>query len=58
MFPFLSDLTSGERRTFRLHLSYSLIDGLIFGALLLNEFVFLKSLKGSDYQMGLLFLFN
>lgn len=44
-----------EKRTFRLHLSYSVIEGFILGVLVLNEFVFLKSLRGSNLQVGLLF---
>lgn len=54
---FLSDptYTSGERKTFRLHLIYSMIEGVILGVLALNEFVFIKSLNGSNYQLGVLF---
>jgi MFS family permease len=44
-----------EKRTFYLHLAYSIIEGIILGVLALNEFVFLKSLKGSNVQVGLLF---
>ncbi|NCC74292.1 MAG: MFS transporter [Sphingobacteriia bacterium] len=47
-----------ERRTFRLHLSYSIIEGFILGVLALNEFVFIKSLQGSNYQLGVLFQFS
>ena len=47
-----------EKKTFRLHLAYSIIEGFILGILVLNEFVFLKSLRGSDYQIGLLFQFS
>ncbi len=44
-----------EKRTFRLFTAYSLIEGVILGVLALNEFVFLKSLHGSSYQLGVLF---
>ncbi len=44
-----------ERSTYLLHLAYSIIEGVILGILALNEFVFLKSLKGSNLQVGLLF---
>lgn len=44
-----------EKRTFRLHLIYSMIEGIVLGILVLNEFVFLKSLKGSNLQVGMLF---
>ena len=51
-------LSLREKRTFRLHLAYSVIEGFITGILVLNEFVFLKSLHGSNYQIGLLFQFS
>ncbi len=51
-------LNSGERSTFSLHLAYMLIEGFVLGVLALNEFVFLKSIKGSNYQLGLLFQFS
>jgi MFS family permease len=47
-----------ERRTFIFHFIYSLLEGIISGILVLNEFVFLKSLEGSPYQVGLLFQFS
>lgn len=47
--------TIQEKRTFRLHLIYSIIEGVILGVLALNEFVFIKSLYGSNYQLGVLF---
>jgi len=52
---FTAQLNLNERRAFRLHLSYSLIEGIILGVLALNEFVFICSIKGSDYQLGVLF---
>ncbi len=48
-------LTPVESRTFKYHLVYSVIDGVLYGALALNEFIMLKSLKGTDYQVGILF---
>jgi len=47
-----------ERKAFKLHLGYSAIDGMMRGALIMNEFVFIKSLKGSSYQLGMLFQFT
>ncbi len=47
-----------ERRTFRLHMAYSIIEGFILGILALNEFVFIKSLLGSNYQLSVLFQFS
>jgi len=47
-----------EIRTFKLHLAYSLLEGVVLGVLALNEFVFIKSLHGTNYQLGLLFQFS
>lgn len=47
-------LSSEEKLTFKLHLTYSIIEGIILGVLALNEFVFVKSLKGSDFQLSIL----
>ncbi len=55
MFLSTTTYTSEERRTFNLHLVYSIIEGVILGVLALNEFVFIKSLHGSNYQLGVLF---
>ncbi|MCG8579170.1 MAG: MFS transporter [Bacteroidales bacterium] len=51
-------LTGNEARTLRLHLFYSSIDGIASGALILNEFIFIKSLKGSNVQLAFLFQFS
>ena len=51
-------LNTKEKKTFRLHLIYSILDGIVLGILALNEFVFIKSLRGTDYQLGLLFQFS
>lgn len=47
-----------EKKTFALHMLYSFLDGLVRGILVLNEFVFIKTLKGSDFQIGVLFQFS
>lgn len=54
----LKTLTLGERRAFRLHMIYSGIEGIILGVLALNEYVFIHSLRGSNYQLALLFQFS
>ena len=51
-------LAKNEKYTFKLHLIYMVIEGVVLGVLALNEFVFIKSLGGSNYQMGLLFQFS
>jgi len=47
-----------EKNAFRLHTIYSSIEGFILGILALNEFVFIKSLQGSNYQLSFLFQFS
>ncbi len=54
-FRLVKDLNKQELKSFKLHVSFSVIDGLIRGALILNEFVFVKSLNGSSYQLSFLF---
>ncbi len=56
--PVLSALHPDERKTFVLHFSYSFIEGILAGLIVLNEFVFIKSLMGSSYQMSILFQFS
>ena len=51
-------LNSNERYTFRMHAGYMAIEGVVLGVLALNEFVFIKSLQGSNYQLGFLFQFS
>jgi len=51
----IKKLTYEEKRTFRLHIIYSIIDGIMYGILALNEFILLKGLKGTDYQVGFIF---
>lgn len=41
-----------------MHVAYMAIEGVILGVLALNEFVFIKSLLGSNYQLGFLFQFS
>ncbi|MDR4987428.1 MAG: MFS transporter [Bacteroidales bacterium] len=53
----LSQLDNRERKTFALHFSYSVIEGILAGLIALNEFVFVKSLMGSSYQVSMLFQF-
>ncbi|HOY38752.1 MAG TPA: hypothetical protein PLK75_05575 [Bacteroidales bacterium] len=53
-----SNLNRNEKTTFLLHLGYSVFEGTLFGAFLMNEFVFLKSLHGNSYLLGVLFVFS
>jgi len=54
---FVKRLEKREQKTFALHLSYSFIEGILAGLIALNEFVFVKSLMGSSYQVSMLFQF-
>ncbi|MCK5820351.1 MAG: MFS transporter [Bacteroidales bacterium] len=51
----IANLNAREKQTFRLHLIYSFVEGIIMGVLAMNEFVLIKSLQGSNYQIGVLF---
>ncbi|MCK5539010.1 MAG: MFS transporter [Bacteroidales bacterium] len=51
---FLKTLAPIEKFAFKKHLIYSMLDGIILGVLALNEFVLIKSLHGSNLQIGLL----
>jgi len=48
-------ITDKEKRTFYFHMTFSIIDGMLRAALLLNEYVFIKSLNGTNYQLSFLF---
>lgn len=52
------NLDTQESKTLKLHLFYSSIEGVAAGALILTEFVFIKSLKGSNVQLAFLFQFS
>ena len=54
----LKTLDDRERKAFRLHMTYSGIEGIILGVLALNEYVFIHSLRGSNYQLAFLFQFS
>ncbi len=43
------------KESFRYHIIYSIIDGFILGLFALNEFILIKSLKGTNYQIAFLF---
>lgn len=49
------DLGITEKRIFKRHLLYSIIEGVLAGIVVLNEFVFVKSLKGTEMQLAVLF---
>jgi len=51
-------LQGNERKTFQLHMVYSILEGVNLGVLALNEFVFVKSLQGTAMQLGFLFQFS
>jgi len=49
------NLKIDEKKVFGLHLLYSIIEGVLAGVVVLNEFVFVKSLKGTEMQLAILF---
>jgi len=56
MLKFLKiNIPNDAKRSFKYHLIYSIIDGFILGLFALNEFILIKSLKGSNYQIAFLF---
>ncbi len=57
-FKLIRQLLPEERKAFRLHMIYSALEGVILGVLALNEYVFIYSLKGSNYQLAFLFQFS
>nr|WP_321410279.1 MFS transporter [uncultured Carboxylicivirga sp.] len=54
----LNDLNQTEKKAFRYHIFYSIMEGVANGALVLNEFIFIKSLQGSNVQLAFLFQFS
>ncbi len=58
LFKISQSLNIAEKRTFRLHTIYMIIEGVVLGVMALNEFVFLKSLNGTNYQLSFLFQFS
>jgi len=48
-------IPDNAKQSFRYHLIYSIIDGFILGLFALNEFILIKSLKGTNYQIAFLF---
>ncbi len=51
----LPHIPDNAKRSFRYHIIYSIIDGFILGLFALNEFILIKSLKGTNYQIAFLF---
>jgi len=52
---FGNKLTVNEQYTFKLHIVYNFLEGILSGLLLLNEFVFLKSMHASNMSLAFLF---
>lgn len=51
-----SQLLKEEKKSFWLHLLYSVFEGAVMGGILLNEFIFLKSMHGSEVKLAALFV--
>jgi len=54
-FEILRDLTFVEKKTFRQHFIHSIIEGIILGFLALNEYIFIRSMQGSEFLLSILF---
>lgn len=54
----LFNLNKEEAKAFGLHLFYVIFEGVVLGVFALNEFVFIKGVKGSDFQLGFLLMFG
>ena len=52
------NLDETEKTAFGIHLVYQGIEGVVLGVLAMNEYVFIKSLQGSNYQLSILFQFS
>ncbi|HSG67709.1 MAG TPA: MFS transporter [Bacteroidales bacterium] len=58
IYDIIRQLNDSEKHAFRLHMIYSSLEGIILGVLALNEYVFIHSLRGSNYQLAFLFQFS
>ena len=47
-----------EWNVFKLHLVFSILQGILVGVFALNEFVFIKDILGSDFQLSVLLQFS
>lgn len=47
-------ISADEFKVFRLHLLFSIIQGVITGVFALNELIFIKDMNASDYQLSIL----
>lgn len=54
----LKNLNGEEKRTFGLHVAYFAIEGVVLGIIALNEYVFIRSMGGTNYQLAFLFQFS
>jgi len=54
-FEILRNLTFVEKKTFRLHFIHSILEGVILGLLALNEYIFVRSVGGSEFLLSILF---
>jgi len=56
----LNNLNLGvsEKKCFKIHTTHMFLEGIIDGALLLNEFILIKGLFGTNYQISFLFQFS
>jgi hypothetical protein len=54
----IRSLTKEEEKAFHLHLFYVIFEAIVLGVFALNEYVFIKGMNGSDFQLSYLMMFN
>ena len=52
------NLNRQELKTFQLHTLYRALEGVVLGVIALNEYVFIRSMMGTNYQLAFLFQFS
>lgn len=57
IFQTIQKLTPKERSTFKIHLTYVILQGIIQGAFVLNEFIFITDMNGSKMKLSILLQF-
>lgn len=54
----LLKIEPSEASVFKLHLLFTILQGVLVGVFALNEFVFIKDILGTDYQLSVLLQFS
>ena len=57
LFETIRNLTAKEKITFNIHITYSIMQGIVLGAFVLNEFIFITDMHGSKMKLSILLQF-